>query len=142
MADQLGDWAFGCDICQDVCPWNRKAPGGASPGSTLGPSGSTPTSIAWLDRDPAEFARALKGSALARSKRSGLVRNAALILGTRRSLEAVPALIGRLGDPDRSSGRPRPGPWADRHRGRGGPGRARDDPPRRSARRRPGPWRP
>jgi epoxyqueuosine reductase len=54
----------------------------------------------WLDCDPTEFRRRIKGTALARSKRSGLLRNAALILATRRCLEALPALIRRLGDED------------------------------------------
>ena len=100
MADQLGDWVFGCDICQDVCPWNRKAPAGSEP--SLQPRGEwvNPDLIGWLERDPTEFRSALKGTAPARSKRSGLVRNAALILGSRGSLAAVPALIGRLGDLD------------------------------------------
>ncbi len=100
IADQLGDWAFGCDICQDVCPWNRKAPPGSEPGLDPKPEWINPDLIAWLDRDPSEFRKALKGTALARSKRSGLVRNAALILGHRGSTEAVPSLMARLTDLD------------------------------------------
>ena len=100
MADQLGDWAFGCDICQDVCPWNRKAPPGTEPALLPTREWVNPDLIAWLDRDPVELKAALKGTALARSKRSGLVRNAALILGARGILAAVPALIRRLDDGD------------------------------------------
>ncbi len=100
MAGSLGDWAFGCDICQDVCPWNRKAPPGREPGLDPRPEWSDPDLIAWLEADPVAFARSLKGTALARSKRSGLLRNAALILGARQVPEAVPALVGRLRDPD------------------------------------------
>jgi epoxyqueuosine reductase len=99
-ADRLDGWAFGCDVCQDVCPWNRKAPPGRDPGLAPRPEWANPDLIAWLDRDPAEFSRAIKGTALARSKRSGLLRNAALILGSRRVAEAVPALSDRLRDPD------------------------------------------
>jgi len=99
-AGGLGDWAFGCDVCQDVCPWNRKAPAGRDPALDPRPEWVNPDLIGWLDRDPAEFARALKGTALARSKRSGLVRNAALVLGARGVAEAVPSLIGRLADAD------------------------------------------
>lgn len=99
-AENLGDWAFGCDICQDVCPWNRKAPAGREPALDPRPEWVNPDLIGWLTRDPAAFSKALKGTALARPKRSGLVRNAALILGTRRVAEAVPALIDRLRDAD------------------------------------------
>ena len=100
IAPELGDWAFGCDICQEVCPWNRKAPAGSEPGLDPDPEWVNPDLIAWLERDPTEFRRRLKGTALARTKRSGLVRNAALILGQRECREAVPALIRRLGDDD------------------------------------------
>ena len=100
MAEQLGDWAFDCDICQDVCPWNRQAPAWSEPALDPRAEWGNPDLIGWLDRDPAEFRRALKGTALARSKRAGLARNAALVLGGRRSVAAVPALIARLDDPD------------------------------------------
>lgn len=100
IAERLGDWAFGCDICQDVCPWNRKAPSGSEPSLDPKREWINPDLIAWLDRDPSDFRKALKGTALARSKRSGLVRNAALILGNRTATEAVPALSARLTDLD------------------------------------------
>lgn len=100
MAGRLGDWAFGCDICQEVCPWNRKAPAGTEPALDARPEWSNPELIAWLTRDPDEFRRALKGTALARSKRAGLVRNAALVLGGRGVVEAVPALAALLADAD------------------------------------------
>ncbi|MCA1684894.1 MAG: HEAT repeat domain-containing protein, partial [Planctomycetia bacterium] len=101
FADRLDGWVFGCDVCQDVCPWNRKAPPGRAPELDARPGLSTPDLLAWLDRDPAEMSRSIKGTALARAKRTGLLRNAALILGERRTAEAVPALARRLGDPDR-----------------------------------------
>ena len=100
IASDLGDWAFGCDICQEVCPWNRKAPPGSEPSLDPDPEWVNPDLIAWLERDPTEFRQRLKGTALARTKRSGLVRNAALILGQRECLAAIPALIGRLSDDD------------------------------------------
>ena len=43
LAEQLDGWVFGCDICQDVCPWNRKAPPGRIPSSTPGRNGPIPT---------------------------------------------------------------------------------------------------
>jgi epoxyqueuosine reductase len=99
-AGSLGDWAFGCDVCQDVCPWNRKAPPGREEALEARTEWLNPDLIVWLSNDPVAFRQSLKGTALARSKRSGLLRNAALILGTRRVLEAVPVLLDRLRDDD------------------------------------------
>jgi epoxyqueuosine reductase len=100
FADRLDGWVFGCDVCQDVCPWNRKAPEGRSAELDARPGLTNPDLIDWLDRDPADFSRGIKGTALGRAKRAGLLRNAALILGTRRVLEAVSALARRLEDGD------------------------------------------
>jgi len=100
FADRLDGWVFGCDVCQDVCPWNRKAPPGRTPALDPRPGLTNPDLIDWLERDPDEFRKSLKGTALARAKRTGLLRNAALILGTRAATEAVPALAARLADAD------------------------------------------
>ncbi|MGE3818728.1 MAG: tRNA epoxyqueuosine(34) reductase QueG [Isosphaeraceae bacterium] len=100
FADRLEGWVFGCDVCQDVCPWNRKAPTGKTPELAPLPGLTNPDLIAWLNQDPSEFVKSLKGTSLSRAKRSGLLRNAALILGTRRVAEAIPALTARLDDPD------------------------------------------
>jgi epoxyqueuosine reductase len=100
FADRLDGWVFGCDVCQDVCPWNRKAPPGHAGELDARPGLTSPDLIAWLDADPDAFSRMLKGTALSRAKRAGLLRNAALILGTRRIAEAVPALARHLDDPD------------------------------------------
>jgi epoxyqueuosine reductase len=104
VAEQLdlGDWVFGCDVCQDVCPWNRKASPGRTPELKPRPEWTNPDLTAWLDSDPAEFRRSLKGTALARARRTGLLRNAALVLGRRgpAAAAAVPALADRLSDPD------------------------------------------
>jgi len=99
-AQSLDGWVFGCDVCQDVCPWNRKAPPGREPALGARLEWSHPDLIEWLGRDPAAFSKAIKGTALARSKRTGLLRNAALILGTGGTVEAITALIDRLGDVD------------------------------------------
>jgi epoxyqueuosine reductase len=97
FADQLDGWVFGCDICQDVWPWNRKAPAGRVAELDARPGLTTPDLIDWLNRDPSP---ALKSTALSRAKRAGIERNAALILGTRRIVEAMPALTAKLDDPD------------------------------------------
>lgn len=100
FADRLDGWVFGCDVCQDVCPWNRKAPPGRTPELDARPGLTNPDLIGWLRADPEEFRGFLRGSALARAKRSGLLRNAALLLGQRRVAAAVPALVERLRDAD------------------------------------------
>jgi epoxyqueuosine reductase len=97
-AAEFDGWAFGCDVCQEVCPWNRKAPQGRQAELAARPEWNGPDLLEWLSRDAREWKALLKGTALKRAKRSGLVRNAALVLGTRRLPEAVPALAERLDD--------------------------------------------
>jgi epoxyqueuosine reductase len=100
MAGSLGDWVFGCDVCQDVCPWNRKAPPGRTPELDSRPEWTNPDLITWLGSEPSGFRRLLKGTAMQRARGSGLLRNAALVLGGRGTAAsaAVPALIDRLSD--------------------------------------------
>jgi epoxyqueuosine reductase len=96
----LGDWVFGCDICQEVCPWNRKAP------AANDPIWSSRTDLVTLD--PVEllglsdegFRRRFSDTALMRAKRPGLLRNAALVLGNRGDSAALPALRHALNDPE------------------------------------------
>ena len=97
-AEQLNGWVFGCDICQDVCPWNRKAPSGRLDEFQARPEWVGPDLIDWLNDDLATWRARLKGTALTRTKRAGLLRNAALVLGTRRRPEAVAPLASRLDD--------------------------------------------
>jgi len=74
----IGDWLFGCDVCQEVCPWNRKAPSAREP--ALSPDEPlTAATLLGLDEDA--FRARFRGSALSRAKRSGLRRNAAIVLG-------------------------------------------------------------
>jgi epoxyqueuosine reductase len=98
QAEQLHGWVFGCDICQDVCPWNRKAPAGRLPELNPKAEWLDPDLIAWLKETPDHWRSRLKGSAASRARRAGLLRNAALVLGTRGALEAVDALAARLSD--------------------------------------------
>ena len=123
IADRLDGWVFGCDVCQDVCPWNRKAPPGREPALDAQPGldQPRPDRLARRATRPT-FARSLKGTALARAKRSGLLRNAALILGDAAGGRGRPG----AGRPAR---RRRPGRPRRRRPGRSG-GSAR---PRRSA---------
>lgn len=83
---RIGDWVFGCDICQDVCPWNRRAPvsrDAAFGGTTAPSSRATPDLLHLLTLNEQEFRREFGGTALMRTKRRGLLRNAAIALGNR-----------------------------------------------------------
>ena len=77
----IGDWLFGCDVCQEVCPWNRHAP----PGRDLEVAAAAPpvepeTLVAMTEDD---FRERFRGSALKRARRAGLARNARIVLANR-----------------------------------------------------------
>lgn len=92
------DWLFGCDVCQDVCPWNRKAP--VSPESTFAPRADLfpADCVALLRLTETEFEREFGATPLARPGRAGVLRNACIVLGNAGRPEGVPALIGALSD--------------------------------------------
>ncbi|HUY18730.1 MAG TPA: tRNA epoxyqueuosine(34) reductase QueG [Candidatus Binataceae bacterium] len=89
----LGNWIFGCDICQEVCPWNESD----GPGEPeLAPA--LPELMA-LDDDG--FRRRYGTSAIRRTKRRGLLRNVAVALGNSRNPAAIDALASALwSDPE------------------------------------------
>ncbi|MHB8865344.1 MAG: tRNA epoxyqueuosine(34) reductase QueG [Pirellulaceae bacterium] len=95
----LGAWLFGCDICQDVCPWNRKAAVGNdsfAPRADLNPVSLAPLFLL----DDAAFRQRFRHTPLWRARRRGLLRNAALVLGNNPSPDALPALLQGLRDGD------------------------------------------
>jgi epoxyqueuosine reductase len=96
----MGDWIFGCDICQEVCPWNRHAPGSSE--LTFQPRGGEATlSLAGLlSLDEQAFRKRFKGSAIKRAKRTGLLRSAAIALGNQPHPASFPALAAAAGDAD------------------------------------------
>jgi epoxyqueuosine reductase len=100
MRSGLGDWLFGCDVCQQVCPWNRKAPPGMEPALQGRPELEKLDLIEVLSLSEEAFRRRFRGTALLRTKRSGLVRNAALVLGNTGDAAALPALRRALDDPE------------------------------------------
>jgi epoxyqueuosine reductase len=106
LRSQIGDWVFGCDICQQVCPWNlRFAPSPQEPPAVepleARPGLPQPDLVAELALTPQAFNRKFKGSPLKRAKRRGYLRNVAVALGNRRDPRAVPALAQSLaGDPE------------------------------------------
>jgi epoxyqueuosine reductase len=96
----VGDWVFGCDVCQEVCPWNRKALVGTEPALQPRPELESLDPVELLGLSEEEFRRRFRGTALFRSKRGGLLRNAALVLGNTGTPEALPALGRALEDGD------------------------------------------
>jgi epoxyqueuosine reductase len=77
----MGRQVFGCDICQDVCPWNRKAPIGDAEGMRARAELVNPA-LEWLaGMDSRAFKREFKGSPLERTGRKRLLRNVAIAMG-------------------------------------------------------------
>jgi epoxyqueuosine reductase len=77
MRPRLGDWVFGCDACQEACPWNGRAAPLEAPEFAV-PEGRRELDLAGLlDLDPATYRERFRGSPLKRAKLEGLQRNAA-----------------------------------------------------------------
>lgn len=93
----IGDWVFGCDICQEVCPPNRHvlplAPPALQPRDT---EDAYPALIPLLTLTVDEYRDRFRGRAMKRAKREGLARNAAVALGNRGDRTTVPALVAAL----------------------------------------------
>jgi epoxyqueuosine reductase len=97
----MGRHVFGCDICQDVCPWNRKAPFTTQP-EFQPREGLVNPALAWLAEISAEeFREKFRGSPLRRAKRSGLRRNAVIAMGNSGDLGFRPTLEKLRADEDR-----------------------------------------
>ena len=94
----VGDWVFGCDICQDVCPVNRKAQPTREPSFRTGEHGYAAMDLLpLLSMTESEFRERFAGSAIWRAKYAGLLRNACVALGNIGDARAVPALTTALG---------------------------------------------
>ena len=90
---EIGDWVFGCDICQQVCPWNlRFAKPTADSAFQYRPFLRAPTAEEFLELTPERYRNELRDSPLKRARREGLLRNAAVAAGNRGDPAAVPAL--------------------------------------------------
>jgi epoxyqueuosine reductase len=90
----LGNWIFGCDLCQEACPWNGDAR------DTAGAEALAPHLPALLALDEAGFQARFGTTAVARAERRGLLRNAAVALGNSGNPAAVVPLTAGLGDPE------------------------------------------
>ncbi|HKS07860.1 MAG TPA: tRNA epoxyqueuosine(34) reductase QueG [Gemmatimonadaceae bacterium] len=102
LRSHVSGLVFGCDICQDVCPWNEKF-ASMPRADALAPRDDrvTPDLREWLSMTDEQFRARFRGSAMTRAKRRGLARNVAVALGNRRDEADVPALVTALrGDPE------------------------------------------
>lgn len=96
----IGKWVFGCDICQEACPYNRPKFVRITNEEAFWPRAGVHGAklIELMGMDQAEFSRRFKNSPVKRAKRRGLLRNVAVALGNWGSLEAVPVLAQALND--------------------------------------------
>lgn len=92
----IGDHLFGCDICQDVCPWNSKAKHTHDPSFATRKDYTDMTPEDVLLMDQSAFSSLFRQSPIKRTKRRGLARNAAVVLGNRRDPALLPLLMERL----------------------------------------------
>jgi epoxyqueuosine reductase len=89
----MGRQVFGCDICQDVCPWNQKASRPSLAGAELTRPELINPALAWLaDLSPEEFNQQFRGSPIKRTKRTGLLRNVAIAIGNSGQRDLLPQL--------------------------------------------------
>jgi epoxyqueuosine reductase len=114
LRESMGDWAFGCDICQEVCPWNRPqrlarnrtAPEVASDGLTSlksdgsGEHGESIELGRLFGMPDEEFRRRYRKTPFWRAGRRGMLRNAAIVLGNQRDPAGLDPLAIGLNDPD------------------------------------------
>ncbi len=92
LREGVGDWLFGCDVCQEVCPWNRKAPVTDEP-SYKPLDGQNPVDLLELfTLDDDAFRHRFRRTPLWRARRRGLLRNAAIVLGNQRYEPALDTL--------------------------------------------------
>jgi epoxyqueuosine reductase len=100
MRDGVGRHVFGCDICQDVCPWNRKAPASMAP-EFQPREGLVNPALQWLgEMSLEEFRTTFRASPLRRTKLSGVRRNAVVAMGNSGDRQFVPVLEKLAGDED------------------------------------------
>jgi len=93
----LGNWVFGCDLCQEVCPVNRRAPTTRVP--DFAPRNAYLDLAEVLALDEEGFRARFQGSPIRRARLEGLKRNACVVLGNLGNPQAVPLLTRALQDP-------------------------------------------
>ncbi|MEJ5313629.1 MULTISPECIES: tRNA epoxyqueuosine(34) reductase QueG [Anaerolinea] len=102
LREKMGNWIFGCDVCQQVCPWNVRF-GNAEPYPAFYPREGVPEPDLAEEMllDPIGFNRKFKNSPIQRPRRRGYLRNVAIALGNAQDERAIPALMtGITEDPE------------------------------------------
>ena len=100
LREGMGRHVFGCDICQDVCPWNRKAPATSAPEFQPREELIDPA-LEWLVQiSEEEFREKFRRSPVRRAKPQGLRRNAVIAMGNSRNLDFIPILQKLAQDDD------------------------------------------
>ena len=104
IRESIGDWVFGCDICQDVCPWSQKAEKTQPPPSELlwlpKSERARPNLLSWLQKSDEELNEQLKGSPLRRAFPHGLKRNAMIVLVNQANTQALSQIIAHIDHDD------------------------------------------
>ena len=98
LRPQMANLIFGCDICQQVCPWNKDAPKSQETGLQPRPENVAPQLLDLMKLDQAAFSNRFRKSPIKRTKRRGLLRNVAVALGNWAHVDAIPALSLGLAD--------------------------------------------
>jgi epoxyqueuosine reductase len=97
----MGNWIFGCDECQEICPWVRRYSQRTRESFlSYDPDWVAPKLIDLMKLDEAAFRARFKGTPILRAKRRGLLRNVAIALGNWGSPETLPVLEQALQDPE------------------------------------------
>ncbi|MDM4014752.1 tRNA epoxyqueuosine(34) reductase QueG [Roseiconus lacunae] len=99
LRSAIGDWVFGCDVCQEVCPWNRKPSRQFQASEDSFPTRSVDL-IEILEMDEETFRQRYRKSPFWRTRLQGMQRNAAIVLGNQRNQTAVSALERHLHSED------------------------------------------
>jgi len=100
LRSKMGNWVFGCDICQQACPYNARGllPTREEWFEPRVPDWGAPKLLDLIALDDKQFSAMFKGSPVKRTKRRGLLRNVAIALGNWGSDEAIPALVRVMTD--------------------------------------------
>ncbi|OGO27177.1 MAG: tRNA epoxyqueuosine(34) reductase QueG [Chloroflexi bacterium RBG_16_54_11] len=101
LRPRMGNWVFGCDACQEACPWNRFAVPEGEAAFAHRLVDPYPDLLEEMSLQPLDFNRKYRHSPFRRAKRRGYLRNVAVALGNSQDMRAVPALAeALLSDPE------------------------------------------